>query len=169
MMMMTCMMYQDYPQWGVDWSNNRRGYHQTVALCEEYGGHLPYSLQGSEPSQGIGAEWHWLNYPPVGSTCLAIRPERYQEGAAYFPCEYKFSMACEQDTAFPLPMPSYPRIVRMTNSTLYNYNYQPCPMAVNSCKGRWGMQDRKTRLREILAMAAMRNPYLRFALGLGRK
>ena len=44
------------------------------------------TTQGSEPSEVIGAEWHWRNYPPVGNTCLAIRPARYQEGAAYFPC-----------------------------------------------------------------------------------
>ena len=31
MIKMACMMYQDYPQWGMDWSNNRRGYHQTGA------------------------------------------------------------------------------------------------------------------------------------------
>ena len=66
-------------------------------------------------------------------------------------------------------MPSYPRIVRMTNSTLYNYNYQPCPMAVTNCKGRWVSWDRKTRFREMLAMAAVRNPYIRFALSLGRR
>ena len=67
MMEMTCMMYEDY---------------RTTRLCEEYGGPLPYTLQGSEPSEDIGAEWHWRNYPPVGSTCLAIRPAWYQEGAA---------------------------------------------------------------------------------------
>ena len=121
---------------------NRRGYRQTVPLCEEYGGHLTYTLHGSEPSQDIRAVWH-------------------------FPCEYKFYIACEQYTGFPPPMPSFPRIVRLTKSTLFNYNYQPCPQAVTNCKGRWGMQDRETRFREMLAMAAVRNPYIRFALGLG--
>ena len=215
-MMKTVMMYQDYPQWGVDLSNNRRSFRQAKQLCEEYGGNLPYSLQGSQPSEDIGSEWHWLNYPPVGDTCLAIRPARYQDGAAYFPCEYKFNMACEQDTIFPLPIPSYPRIVRLTNSSQYNYNYQPCPQTVTNCRGRWvggypsqvygyngvgtgctsgcdnngygyNMVDvlatrdtpiiivsnnsgRKKSVREILALAAARNPYLKYALqSLGKK
>jgi len=210
-----CIHYcQDYPQWGVDWSNNRRGFSQASKLCEQYGGSLPYSFQGSEPSQDIGSDWHWLNYPPVGDTCLAIRPAQYQDGAAYFPCQYKFNMACEQDMTIPLPIPSYPRIVRLTNSSQYNYNYQPCPKTVTNCRGRWmggnlplynginyssrcisGCPDndynkvtvdvlgtrsrpiiivnnnlgRQKSVRDILALAAARNPFLRYALGSVKK
>ena len=118
-------------------SNNRRGFNQTRDLCEKYGGKIPQTFQNSEFSQDIGEEWHWLNYPSVDNTCLAIRPGRYQDGAAYFPCEYKFKIACEKDTIFPLPIPSYPNIVRLNNSHQYNYNYLPCSQSMSNCKGKW--------------------------------
>ena len=118
-------------------SNNRRGFNQAKDLCEEYGGNIPYSFQNSEPSQDIGDEWHWTNYPSVDNTCLAVRPGRYQDGAAYFPCEYKFKLSCEKDTIFPLPRPSYPNIVKLSNPRQYNYNYMPCSQSLSNCKGKW--------------------------------
>eukprot|EP00090_Calanus_glacialis_P036395 TRINITY_DN62152_c0_g1_i1.p1 TRINITY_DN62152_c0_g1~~TRINITY_DN62152_c0_g1_i1.p1 ORF type:complete len:622 (+),score=103.65 TRINITY_DN62152_c0_g1_i1:196-1866(+) len=134
-----CVNYaEDVPQWGVEKSNNRRGFSQAKDLCENYGGKIPYSFQNSEPIKAIGDEWHWLRSPSVDDTCLAIRPGRYQDGAAYFPCDYKFKLSCEKDTIFPIPIPSYPEIVRLNNSLQYNYNYAPCAEKVRGkCKGGW--------------------------------
>ena len=121
----------------MDTSNNRRGFFQTRDLCEKYGGKIPYSYENSVPSQTVGDEWHWLNYPAVDNTCLAIRPGRYQDGAAYFPCGYKFKIACEKNTISPLPVPAYPDIVRLNNPQRYKYNYLPCSRSTFNCKGKW--------------------------------
>ena len=118
--------------------NNRRGFIEARKLCDRYGGKLPYNFQNSEPSRAVGKEWHWLRYPAVDNTCLAVRPGRYQDGAAYFPCNYKFKLACERDTVFPIPIPEYPNIVRLNNTLDYNYNYVECAQKVNGrCKAGW--------------------------------
>ena len=116
-----CIKYsQNVPQWGVNFSNNRRSFKQAQRLCEKNGGNLPYSFLHSEPGRNIGRQWHWLNYPRVGKQCLAIRPGRYQDGAAYFPCEYKFNIACQQANSLPITVPPPPTIVRVDNPGQYN-------------------------------------------------
>ena len=148
---------------GVNRSNNRRNFYSSNLLCNEFESSLPYSFEGSPPGEDYGNDWHWLAFPPKEDQCLAVRPSRYEEGAAYFPCAYKFNIACEKiddrerettalgDEDIDLPNEEnvgerqpkliLPQIQTVENISQYNYEFerQRCPQRSNNCQGggRW--------------------------------
>jgi len=151
-------------RWGVNQRNNRRNYFNSKLLCNRFGSKLPYSLEGSAPTEDYGNDWHWLGFPPKEDQCLAVRPSRYLEGAAYFPCAYKFNIACENVQASQAsnvdkeiiddidgdidlldneverqPKLVLPKIQIVTNISRFNYKFekQVCSQGLNNCGGRW--------------------------------
>ena len=106
---------------------------------------MPYSLKGSEPGEEYGNDWHWLNYPPKKDQCLAVRPSRYEEGAAYFPCAYKFNFACEIFTGNEVersPKSFLPSIQIVKNISQYNFERQICGQQNSNCQGGGQCQAR---------------------------
>ena len=173
-----CMNYcQDVPQWGITLRNNRRGFRQAQLLCQQHGGDLPYSFLHSEPSLAIRDNWHWVNYPAVGNQCMAIRPGRYQDGAAYFPCEYNFNIACQHANSLGLSAPPPPKVVRISNPAQYDYHFEAGkwiggrrqPLGYNTIinSARLGNvrkknRNRKKNIPELFAQSTANNPYLRY-------
>ena len=147
-------------RWGVNSSNNRRSYFNSKLLCNEHESNLPYGLAGSGPEEDIGNDWHWLAYSPREDQCLAVRPSRLEEGAAYFPCEYKFNFACVQrdwsDNTLDgnvgrggggggggngqdrSPKLSLPKIQIVKNISQYNFEFQRQQCYTNNCGGGGG-------------------------------
>jgi len=154
-----CLHYcQMNRRMGINNANNRRNYNYAKLLCNNFQSNLPYSFDGSAPNEDFGDDWHWLNFPPKQNQCLAVRPARFEEGAAYFPCEYKFNFACEKmsgnneesETTIEEdqisgnererePKAAFPEIQKVANISQYNYEYQRCSQGLSNCQGgsRW--------------------------------
>jgi len=103
-----CQFYceQGTPQ-DISLADVRRNFNDSKEFCGQYGGFLPYQLQGYG-QQRYADSWHWLGYGGDGGNCWAGRPNFWDQGVRSFPCSENLNFACERQGRFPVHVPRRP-------------------------------------------------------------